>query len=87
MEYIDAINELNYDLYERFGEVDNQFNYSTDGNVDVIKFGGIILWHSEDDDREFDESTDNYEPIIPFIKRKFNNWIDEVQSLRFDDVK
>ncbi len=35
-------------------------------------------------DALFNEETDNYEPFTPYIKRKFNEYIDRLQTFRFN---
>ena len=84
MEYLETVNELNSELYERVGEVKEQFYYMTTGFIDVVGFGDVMLWNSEMDDRLFNEETGNYEPFTPFIKRKFNEYIDRLHTFRFN---
>jgi hypothetical protein len=83
MEYLETVDELNSELYDKVGETEDQFYYSTNGYVDVIGFGNEMLWNSEMDGRKFDEETDNYEPFTPYIKRVFNEWCDKMQTFRF----
>ena len=83
MEYLETINELNAELYDKVGETEDYFSYSTNGFVDIISFGDKILWNSEMDNRTFNEETDNYEPLTPYIKKIFNKWVDSLQTFRF----
>lgn len=83
MEYLDIINELNEELYKRFEETEYDFNYSTNGNVDIIAFGNLQLWNSEMDDRDWIEEKNDYEPLKPFIKLLFNKEIDKLARLKF----
>ena len=51
--FLDIINELNQELYDEFGDdygYERQFNYITDGCVDIINFGDIMIYNSEDSD-------------------------------------
>jgi len=82
MNYLDLVQELNYDLWEEFQEDFYQFSYSSNGTVDLIKFEGLVLWCSEDDDREFFEDINDYEPIKPFIQKKYNDLIDRFYSFK-----
>ena len=75
LKFIEIANELNQEIYEKNGEVEDKFYYSTDGYVDVFGFGDIMLWNSEMDDREFIEDLNDYEEFKPFIIKVFNNWI------------
>jgi len=83
MKYLDTVNELNGELYEKHGVVEEQFYYTTNGIIDIIGFGNIMLWNSEEDDRKFIEETDNYEPFTPYIKEKFNEYLNKLQKFYF----
>ncbi len=80
---IKLVSELNAELYERFGETEANFSYSTNGYVECILFGEAMIWNSEMDDREWIEEKNDYEPFEPFIKRTFNTWVDKLHSLKF----
>lgn len=82
MNYIEVVRELNIELYEKFGEVEKVFEYSTTGFVDAISFDGVLLWDSEMELREWNEEKNDYEPFEPFIRRIFNEYIDKMQSLK-----
>ena len=81
--FVDIVQELNAELYDNFGEVEMNFGYTTNGYCDIITFGDNLIWDSENDERNFDEKTGEYEPFIPFIKLVFNDWVDEINSLKF----
>lgn len=83
MDYLEVIYELNQELYDKHGDLENQFFYTANGYIDVIGFGDFILWHSEDDTREWIEEKNDYEPFKPFIKKLFNDYIDDLYSLKF----
>ena len=53
MDYTELVRGLNTELYERFGEVEKGFEYSTNGFVDAINFDGVLLWNSEMEVREW----------------------------------
>lgn len=76
MNYIEVVRELNTELYEKFGEVEKVFEYSTTGFEDAISFNGAMLWNSE-------MEINDHEPFEPFIRRIFNEYIDKMQSLKF----
>lgn len=48
----------------------NFFTYSSDGDSIEIKFLGFQLWNSNDDGRQCDKDTDEYEDLTPYIIRK-----------------
>jgi len=82
-EYLDTVIKLNEELFDKQEELESQFFYSTDGNVDMVGFGDKVLWCSENDNRYFDEQLDNYEPFLPFIKLMFNEWVNNLHNLKF----
>jgi len=77
------VSELNQELYDRFGEVESAFMYSTNGYAEVVSFNESVIWCSEMDDREFNEEKNGYEPFEPFIKRQFNEYVDKLSKLKF----
>ncbi len=82
MDYTELVRELNTELYERFGEVEKGFEYSTTGFVDAISFDGVLLWNSENEARKWIEENNDYEPFEPFIKRIFNEYLDKMHALK-----
>ena len=85
--FVEIVRELNTELYDRFGETGFGFNYfefHTTGFSDIITIAGIDVWNSENENREWDEETQDYEPFIPFIKKEFNIKADMLNSLKFD---
>jgi hypothetical protein len=87
-EYIDIVNELNDNLYKIFGDdIEYFFSYETNGYIDVILFGDHILWNSDNDDRMFIEEKNDYEPLSPFIKKQFNQYVDMLNKMKFKRIK
>lgn len=83
MNYLEIINELNQELYEKVSEIGRDFSYSTNGYVDFVNFGEIMIWNSEMDEREWIEENNDYEPLKPFIKRMYNQEIEKLQLFKF----
>lgn len=83
LDYIEIVRELNVELYEIHNEEYQSFSYMSNGYYDAVYFEEHVLWDSENDNREFIEETNDYEPFLPFIKREFNNWVDKLNSLKF----
>ena len=73
--FIEVANDLNQEIYEKHGETEDKFYYSTDGYVNVFGFGDVMLWNSEMDNRKFIEELNDYEDFKPFIINVFNEWI------------
>jgi len=83
MNYVNLIEQLNQELFDKLGETDRKFTYATDGFVDIINFGEIHLWDSENSEQVWDENKKEYEPFKPFIIRTFNNLIDELNKYKY----
>lgn len=81
MGYLEIVQELNSELYDNHRYEGEQFFYTANGFVDIIGFGNILLWHSEDDDRERVEEENDYEPMKPFIKRKLRDYAKNLTKL------
>ncbi len=79
--FIEAANDLNQEIYEKHGETEDKFYYSTDGHVDVFGFSDTMLWNSEMDDREFIEDKNDYEDFKPYITKVFNNYVEKMHKL------
>lgn len=80
-----VIQSLNDKLYnEGFQDGDIQFTYSSNGYVEIIEFLGVTLYNSEDDDREWDDVTDDYAiSIATSIKFKAHSLVKNLGELRF----
>ncbi len=81
MNYLEIINELNQELYEKVGEIGRDFSYSTNGYVDIVNFGEIMIWNSEMDEREWIEEKNDYEPMKPFLKRILAQEVYELEKI------
>lgn len=83
MDYVELVRDLNMELFEKHGEAENGFEYLTDGFDDVIVFEGVVLWNTATDVREWIEEENDYEPLEPYIKKKFNEHADRLVGLKF----
>ena len=82
MDYTELVRELNAELYEKYGETEKLFEYSTNGFVEAISFDGVLLWNSEMEGREWIEEKNDYEPFEPYIRRIFNEYLDKMHKLK-----
>lgn len=80
---VEVVDELNDWLFATDETLEYPFSFSSDGNCEVIEFGEHVLWCSENDEREYIESEDDYEPLLGFVKKQFNAWVDKLQTLKF----
>jgi hypothetical protein len=90
-EIIQMVNGLNADLLE-LDENENfcleyglTISYVTDGYIQVITFMDFVLWNDDNDDRAYIELEDDYEPLEPFIRRKFKELIAGVSRLSLEE--
>ncbi len=79
----DVVNELNLQIYELHGEQQYQFGFISNGSTQLITYGEVILWNNMDDNRDYNEDEDEYEDLLLFVKRKFNEYTESLQKLRF----
>jgi len=74
VEYLELVMELNGELYNNHGDVEEQWFYTSSGYVDVIGYGDKMLWNSENCDRKWIEKINDYEPMKPYLKRKLKDY-------------
>lgn len=75
-EIIGTIEDLNQIIFDStFFEIAINdglfFTYTTDGIDHIIKFNEAVIWHSEDDNRFFNEEINEYENLKTFLVRVF----------------
>ena len=90
-DYVKMVDRLNSDLYdndatEKFCEnYGLSFGYTTDGFVNVITIMDFMLWNDDNEDREYNEETDEWEPLEPFIRRKFAELVQEISLMKLNE--
>jgi hypothetical protein len=85
---IAAIDTLNDELYKAHGDnydYEREYAYTTNGNMLLIHFGEILIHNSEDDDRDWIEDKDDYEPAIPYLKRMLAREVNKILECVFSD--
>ena len=85
-EIIDAIRELNAEIYDRSKLECVNFYAKTDGQTWTIMFADICLWNDDDDDWEQDLHIEEYEPLVPFLRRRATEEISKLSSI-WENVK
>ena len=86
-ELVEIVSELNDEVEDTLygkGIVYNPFEYRTTGYEQIVTFFGETLWCSENDEREFDEEADEYEPIEDFLRREATEFCKQVGQLQFN---
>lgn len=85
-EIIDVVHALNYELWDNLKSIDDfvkvEFNYLTNGYVDVVKVADIHIWNSDDDPRKQDEETEEYEDLETFLKKEYNKLLKELSPFK-----
>ena len=78
-EVIKVVAELN-DKIDYVEDVSEMIYWcaQTDGNYTNVKYLGCVLWSSENDDREFFDDKDDWEPLETFLIRAQNTLIDNI---------
>jgi hypothetical protein len=80
-EAIAAVEEFNEKVLDTLGE-DSRFSadymmmVETNGTQTIITFMGVRLWYSDEDEREYDESKEDYEPLLGFLERRVKEEIE-----------
>jgi hypothetical protein len=73
----DALCNIYNDL-EEAGIYSDQIELCLNGFSGIIRFAGVVIWHSDEDARETTGPNEDYEQFEPFIRRKI---ADEVAIL------
>jgi hypothetical protein len=75
IEPLDVVRNINDDI-QACVEDSNDFyidlSYSSNSYNKIITYMDQVIWSSENDDREFDESKNEYKPLEPLIRKKIN---------------
>jgi len=68
-----VVSSINEELFELTNEDEIELWYESNGNRVIVKFYGIRLWDSDNDDREYlGEEIDEYEDLGNYIRKEFN---------------
>ena len=85
-EFIELIYELNQEIYEQTGDEGimlEPLNFMTDGNSAVITFmGSYRVWSSEDNEREFIEEQNDWEPLEDYLRREMKAILNTICSIK-----
>lgn len=84
-----VVGEINHELYDKINPDSEQnedldypnLNYESDGTSELVRFMDIIIWCSEDDEREFIENKNAYEPMKPFLIKKMRKLIEKANKI------
>jgi len=80
-EIIEAVRELNAEIYDRSKLEYIGFKADTDGMTFGVEFAGVCTWNDDDDERDFDEEKNEHEPLVPFLRRRAIEEISKLSSI------
>lgn len=94
MNNVDIVAEINeeiIDILEKsgFDLPDHYFfplDYVTDGYYELIRFIHIDIWSSENDERDWSEDCDDFEPLKPFLWKQINKCLNYCEIIK-DAIK
>lgn len=80
-EVIDAVEAFNEKVHNSIGDEsefssDHMMTFESNSYSTIIKFMGLTLWSSDDDEREYIEAHDKYEPLLQFLERQFKRQLE-----------
>jgi len=85
-EVIKVVRDLNEEMEDVEGTSESFFFVArTDGRRTIVGFLGCILWTSEEDEREFFEDKNEWEPLVDFIRQERDKLLSNIikhQKLR-----
>lgn len=82
-----VVDQLNNKIQDKYSKInvgqENYIAYTTGCHVEWVSWSDIHLWSSEDDaGRKFDEVSNTAEPFDKFIKRRFNEEVENMSKLK-----
>jgi hypothetical protein len=91
-EAINAVEEINEKMFDQAEEGSScqyiLLEMKTTGDIIIIEFCGIQIWNSEEDEREFHDSTNilppqpgSYEPIRTYLNRQINELVKYISKI------
>lgn len=101
LEAVEKLNGEIYDFFEGCRpsnpDINLHYNYEnripffdlhTDGDSTIINFiGSYQLWMSDEDEREYDEKAEEYEPLEQFLRIEAQKIIDQLSQIKLLNPK
>jgi len=86
-ELAEIVGTLNEEIAEQMEQLNSVLTLQVvliiDGTDASVRFLDIILWYSDDEERNFNEETDSYEPMGPYLRKRLNEEITKISKLKF----
>lgn len=85
-EIVELVEKLNYELYDKAHNLVVEgglcFVYKSVGYSDYVAVLDFCLWSSENDTRDYDEETDEYEDLEVCLRREFNKLVEVLAQVK-----
>ena len=81
---IEIIEKLNEEIYDNGGDEEfTYFDFRTNGTSAIINFmGNYQMWHSDEDEREYNDDKDEYESLEQYLRREAKEIINQISSIK-----
>ena len=80
-EIIDAVMAINTEMHDNSGNEYMYLTYTTNGWASAVMFGDYQIWSDDEDMREYNEETDEYEEIEKCLRRQLTEEIEKIKKL------
>ena len=86
-EVLNAVENINQEVYdffeEKYGETFPILELQTDGfAINITFMGSFRLWCDDDEEREFNEIKNEYEPLEPYLRKETQRLIDQIGNIK-----
>lgn len=85
-EYIEAVHELNSELFDKHNETEWSFWYRTNGYADQIGFEDFVVWCSEANGTQYNEETGEEMPILDVVRESIARYVKKFNRLFVSDL-
>ena len=81
---LNVVEDLNLDWHESLTDVEDivPWEYSSNGYSEAVSFFGVVVWSSEEDDREYNYEKSEYESWDVYFKRKAEFILNKISAYR-----
>ena len=80
-EAINVVKSINEEIYEQHQSEFIPINCCTDGDEVCIEFLNQHIWTSIEDEREYLDDKDDWEPLEQFVRIKIMELINEIKNI------
>ena len=81
-----TISKINDEFWVQTENEEIYLDFHSNGMFCLVKFLGVVLWNSENDERRYFDS-DKLEDLEVYLRRKINSLIDEIQLFKLNKKK